>query len=128
MRNVMILLACVLGSMRASSQATFTYFSYRGDDVRFASDYDTCRQTLNPILAGFYPDPSICRVGDTYYLVNSTFAFFPGVPIFESKDLANWRQIGHVLNRESQLPLGKQGVSGGIYAPDIKYNPRNMTV
>ena len=127
MRNVMILLACVLGSMRASSQATFTYFSYRGDDVRFASDYDTCRQTLNPILAGFYPDPSICRVGDTYYLVNSTFAFFPGVPIFESKDLANWRQIGHVLNRESQLPLGKQGVSGGIYAPDIKYNPRNKT-
>jgi xylan 1,4-beta-xylosidase len=49
----------------------------------------------NPILPGFYPDPSICRVGDDYYLVNSTFAYFPGIPVFHSKDLVNWKLIGH---------------------------------
>ena len=59
----------------------------------------------NPVLSGFYPDPSICRAGDDYYLVNSTFEYFPGVPIFHSKDLVHWRQIGHVLTRPSQLPL-----------------------
>ena len=59
----------------------------------------------NPIIPGFYPDPSICRVEDDYYLVTSTFEFFPGVPIFHSKDLVNWKQLGHVLDRPSQLDL-----------------------
>ena len=53
----------------------------------------------NPILEGFYPDPSICKVGDRYYLVNSTFAFYPGIPIWSSTDLQNWKQIGYVLER-----------------------------
>jgi alpha-N-arabinofuranosidase len=75
----------------------------------------------NPILSGFYPDPSICRVNDDYYLVNSSFAYFPGVPIFQSKDLVNWKQIGHVLNRPSQLNLDGLGVSRGIFAPAIQY-------
>ncbi len=76
----------------------------------------------NPIMAGFYPDPSICRVGEDYYMVHSTFAYFPGVPIFHSKDLVNWKQIGHVLNRPEQLNLDGQGVSRGIFAPTISYN------
>lgn len=76
----------------------------------------------NPILPGFYPDPSICRVNEDYYLVTSTFAYFPGVPIFHSKDLINWKQIGHVLDRPSQLPLDGQGQSRGIFAPTIRYN------
>ena len=76
----------------------------------------------NPILPGFYPDPSICRVGDDYYLVNSSFSYYPGVPIFHSKDLVHWEQIGHVLERESQLPLGGSPQSGGIYAPTIRYH------
>lgn len=76
----------------------------------------------NPILAGFYPDPSICRVNDDYYLVTSTFSYFPGVPIFHSKDLVNWRQIGHVLDRKSQLDIGPVGHSQGIYAPTIRYD------
>ncbi len=79
-------------------------------------------QYRNPIIPGFYPDPSICRVGDTYYMVCSSFQFFPGVPLFESKDLLNWTQIGHVLTRESQLPLDKANSVGGIYAPTIRYN------
>lgn len=76
----------------------------------------------NPILKGFHPDPSICAVGDDFYLVNSTFAYFPGVPIFHSKDLANWEQIGNVFTRCSQLNLEKIGHSGGVYAPTIRYN------
>lgn len=76
----------------------------------------------NPIIPGFYPDPSICRVGEDYYLVNSSFEFFPGVPLWHSKDLANWEQIGHVLTRQSQLPLDNAWSSGGIYAPTIRYH------
>lgn len=76
----------------------------------------------NPILPGFYPDPSICRVGEDYYLVNSSFSYFPGVPVFHSKDLINWEQIGHILDRPSQLNLTNQAISQGIYAPTIRYN------
>ncbi len=59
----------------------------------------------NPVIPGFHPDPSICRAGDDFYLVNSSFQYFPGVPLFHSKDLINWEQIGHCLTRPSQLPL-----------------------
>ena len=76
----------------------------------------------NPILPGFYPDPSICAVGRDFYLVNSTFAYFPGVPIFHSRDLAHWRQIGNVLTRPSQLPLDGCRHSRGIYAPTLRYH------
>lgn len=74
----------------------------------------------NPVIPGFFPDPSICRSGDVYYLVTSSFQFFPGVPLFESRDLVNWTQIGHVLTRESQLPLAQANSTGGIYAPTIR--------
>ncbi|MDQ0885116.1 xylan 1,4-beta-xylosidase [Paenibacillus sp. V4I9] len=76
----------------------------------------------NPILAGFYPDPSICRVREDYYMVTSTFEYFPGVPIFHSKDLVHWRQIGHVLDRPSQLNLDGIPASRGIYAPTLRYH------
>ena len=83
-------------------------------------------QLQNPILPGCYPDPSICRVGNDYYMVNSSFAFYPGVPIWHSTNLTNWEQLGYVLNRPSQLPMyDGLRISGGIYAPDIKYNPHN---
>ena len=84
--------------------------------------FTTIAQVKNPILPGFYPDPSICRVGTDYYLVNSSFSFFPGVPIFHSTDLVNWKQIGHILDRPSQLKLTNQWISGGIYAPAIRYH------
>ena len=77
----------------------------------------------NPIIPGFHPDPSVCRVNDDFYLVNSSFGYFPGVPIFHSKDLVNWQQIGYVLNRPQQLPLNNAVLStGGIYAPTIRYH------
>lgn len=77
---------------------------------------------INPIIPGYHPDPSIVRVEDDYYIVNSSFQYFPGVPILHSTDLINWEHIGNILDRESQLPL--QGTSSwtGIYAPTIRYN------
>jgi xylan 1,4-beta-xylosidase len=115
-----------LSSAKAQT-ARFSYFTYSGNDTRFEKQIDNSCQYLNPIMAGFYPDPSICRKGDTYYLVNSSFSFFPGVPISTSKDLVNWKQIGHVLDRPSQLPLSGQKVSQGIFAPAISYNKKNNT-
>jgi len=76
----------------------------------------------NPILPGFHPDPSCVAVGGDYYIVNSTFQYFPGVPIYHSTDLQNWEQIGNVLDRPSQLPLSEPNSSLGIYAPTIRYN------
>lgn len=75
----------------------------------------------NPIQKGFYPDPSICRVGSEYYMVHSTFAYAPGIPVFRSCDLKNWILIGHVLERKEQLCLAGANVSQGIYAPTIRY-------
>jgi len=110
-------------TLMAQNTAVFEDFNYTAVN-RFAQQ-KTENQYQNPILAGFMPDPSICRKGDDYYLVNSTFSYFPGVPIWHSKDLVNWKQIGHVLNRESQLSLRNSSMSQGVYAPDIKYNPHN---
>jgi len=86
----------------------------------------------NPILPGFYPDPSICRLGEDYYLANSSFAYFPGVPLFHSRDLIHWRQIGHALTRKSQLSLDRVDKtfgfldecrnSLGIWAPTLRYH------
>ena len=80
------------------------------------------QQLRNPVIPGYHPDPSVCRVGDDYYLVNSSFQYFPGVPIFHSKDLVNWEQIGNVLDRESQLPLKGATSWQGVYAPTIRYH------
>lgn len=76
----------------------------------------------NPILAGFYPDPSICRAGDDFYIVNSSFAYYPGLPLFHSKDLLNWKQIGYAMDRPDQLNLDGAGVSRGLFAPSISYH------
>lgn len=76
----------------------------------------------NPVIKGFYPDPSVCKANGKYYMVCSSFQYFPGVPLFESDDLVNWKQIGHVLTRKSQVMLDKINSSGGVFAPTIRYN------
>ncbi|MGA9408631.1 MAG: glycoside hydrolase family 43 protein, partial [Bacteroidota bacterium] len=76
----------------------------------------------NPVIAGFYPDPSICRVGKDYYIVNSTFSYFPGINVFHSRDLVHWKLIGYVLNMPEQFNLDGQGVSRGLFAPAIRYH------
>ena len=74
----------------------------------------------NPVLKGFYPDPSVCSYNGKYYMVCSSFQYFPGVPLFESSDLVNWKQIGYVLTRSSQVMLDKINSSGGVFAPTIR--------
>jgi xylan 1,4-beta-xylosidase len=119
------LLVSLSGGVRfpTLTPARFDWFVYEGHD----SIYDKMRagpnDYVNPILAGFYPDPSITRgEGDNYYLVNSTFAYFPGIPVFHSKDLVNWTQIGNVIDRPSQLRFDSLGVSRGVFAPAIEYH------
>lgn len=81
----------------------------------------------NPVIPGFYPDPSICRVGDGYYLVNSTFHYFPAVPLWYSEDLVHWEQAGNVLDRASQVNLSGATRGTGIYAPTIRYDESDGT-
>ena len=101
-----------------SGAARFDWFEYRGSDASDSvpigpGDY------RNPILKGFYPDPSLTRAGDDFYLVTSTFAYFPGLPVFRSRDLVHWTQIGNAIDRPGQLDFGKLGLSRGVFAPDI---------
>lgn len=75
----------------------------------------------NPVLPGFYPDPSVCRVGDTYYLVASSFGYFPGIPIFTSNNLVHWEQIGHVLTESNWMDFTGLQLSDGVWAPTIRW-------
>lgn len=83
---------------------------------------DTNHIFKNPVLAGFYPDPSVCRAGSDYYLVTSSFAYYPGLPLFHSCDLVSWKQIGAALNRPEQLNLDGIGISRGLFAPTIRFH------
>ncbi|MDR2397306.1 MAG: glycoside hydrolase family 43 protein, partial [Spirochaetaceae bacterium] len=106
-------------------RAEFSYVAYTGHDPRFDRQEDDAY--VNPLLPGFYPDPAICRRGEDFFLVLSSFCYYPGVPIFHSRDLIHWASLGHVLNRPSQLDLDGMRLSRGIYAPSIAYNPHNQT-
>ena len=107
--------------MALNPSAYFKYFQYDGHDAVF--DQPAGPGTYrNPVLAGFYPDPSITQVDGKFYLVNSTFTFFPGIPVFESRDLVHWHQIGNVIDRPRELNFDNKDVSRGIFAPTIRYN------
>lgn len=114
-------------SIPQTNEAIFDFFEYQGEDVIFETPIDSIYEYRNPIVCGFYPDPSICRKGEDYYMVHSSFSYYPGIPILHSRDLVHWEQIGHVLDRPSQLKLDNLRLSGGIYAPAISYNPVNDT-
>jgi xylan 1,4-beta-xylosidase len=100
---------------------SFDWFEYTGRDAVFEQPLPA-GSYRNPVLAGYYPDPSITRAGDRFYLVNSTFAHFPGIPIFESTDLVHWKQIGNVIHRPSQLDFDGLGISRGVFAPTIEFH------
>ncbi|MGA1582682.1 MAG: glycoside hydrolase family 43 protein [Saprospiraceae bacterium] len=80
----------------------------------------------NPVLRGSYPDPSICRAGDTFYMANSSFEYFPGLPIHRSTDLVNWELVGYGLHRPEQVSgevnLRDVQSDGGIHAPSLRYH------
>jgi xylan 1,4-beta-xylosidase len=105
----------------SASAVRFESFEYTGNDAVFAEPLAP-GHFRNPILAGFYPDPDICRVGNDYYLVNSSFAYFPGIPVFHSDDLVNWMQVGNAISRPRQLNYSGLGVSRGIFAPALSHH------
>jgi alpha-N-arabinofuranosidase len=126
--NLCLILIMVCSTSFAQvNKAAFSFLEYRGKDAHFDGKINSEAQYRNPILSGMYPDPSICRRGDDYFLIHSSFSYFPGIPIFHSKDLVNWVQIGHVLDRPEQLSLKGLGMSAGVYAPAIEYNEQNQT-
>lgn len=120
--TLLIVLVCTFSARAQFANPRFDWFEYRGQDSIYNQLETGSDEYLNPIISGFHPDPSLVRVGEDYYLVNSSFSFYPGIPIFHSKDLVNWEQIGHVLDRPSQLPLDSLAISWGVFAPTIRYH------
>ena len=113
--------ASILSLSAQTTPVSFDWFEYTGRDSIFETPLPAGHYR-NPILAGYYPDPSICRVGEDYYLVNSTFSHFPGLPIFHSRDLINWQQLGHVIDRPTQLNYDGLRINQGLYAPAISHH------
>lgn len=113
--------ACTVAHAAAPPRAHFEWFDYRGGDPsdQVKAGPGTYR---NPILHGFYSDPSITRVGKDFYLVTSTFAYFPGMPVFHSRDLVHWTQIGNAIDRTAQLDFKHLRLSRGVFAPSITYH------
>lgn len=109
-------------SVALNGSAAFDWFEYKGKDSVYFNLNKTTDHYYNPILAGFNPDPSICKAEDAYYLVTSSFTYFPGIPIYKSLDLVNWELIGHVITRESQADFSNAGLSRGLFAPTIRYH------
>lgn len=101
-------------------EARFHTFSYSGQDPASLPQPGE-GEYRNPVLSGFYPDPSVTQAGARYYLVTSTFAYFPGIPVFESRDLVTWEQIGNVIDRPGMLDFSGLGLSRGVFAPTIEY-------
>lgn len=115
-----ILLAGMATLSAHAGEVRFTEVAYSGDDREAAIADDQYR---NPVVAGFYPDPSAIRVGDDFYLVNSSFGYFPGLPVFRSTDLVSWEQIGNAIDRPAQIDYGdKEELTRGLFAASISHH------
>lgn len=129
MKRIGILSVIVLAATAAiaDNEACFSQFTYRGCDPYYADSLTGPGEFYNPVISGWASDPSIARKGDDYWLVTSTFGYFPGVPVYHSTDLITWHHVANALNRPEQLPWlnGLSLDKGGIYAPAITYNPHN---
>jgi xylan 1,4-beta-xylosidase len=108
----------VEAAREAGSWAHFTWVSYAGSDP--IEPPVSPQQYRNPIIPGFQPDPSILRVKNDYYLINSSFGFFPGIPIFHSRDLVNWAQLGNAIDRRTQFNFSGLGIARAVFAPTIR--------
>lgn len=101
--------------------AEFEHFSYEGRDRVFEAEGNS-HTYINPVVAGFFPDPSVVRVGDDYYMTHSSFAYTPGLPILHSQNLVDWALVGNALNRTEQINMEGLGISRGIFAPTLRYH------
>ena len=113
--------ASALSQADSSTTVSFDWFEYQGRDSIYATEPPQ-GSFNNPILEGYYPDPSVTRVGDRYYLVNSTFAHWPGIPIHESTDLVHWKLVGHALSDPKKFTFDGLNISRGVFAPSIHFH------
>jgi xylan 1,4-beta-xylosidase len=122
--NARFLIAALamIASPAAASDAVFSYVSYSGTNPVDQAMPPKIGQYQNPIIPGFHPDPSIVRVGEDYFLVNSSFAFYPGLPIFRSRDLVNWAQIANAIDRPGMFDFSGLGVARAVFAPTIRHH------
>jgi alpha-N-arabinofuranosidase len=111
-------LASLAAPCAAAPSARFSEMSYAASDL----PETPAGHYRNPVLPGFQPDPSIVKVGEDFYLVNSTFSWFPGIPVYHSRDLVNWRLIGHAIDRPGQLDFAGLGTNRGVFAPAIEWH------
>jgi xylan 1,4-beta-xylosidase len=121
LKKILLLAALAAGPASATDPVRFEWFQYDGRDLGF-EPRPVDGTYRNPILAGYNPDPSITRVGDRFYLVNSTFAHWPGIPIRESTDLVNWKLIGYALNDPTKIDYDGLDISRGVFAPAIEHH------
>lgn len=119
MKRFMLGVICALVCQVAAASVVVKEISYRGDD---GGPVPSSMQYRNPVLTGFYPDPSVIRVGDDFYLVNSTFGYFPGLPVFHSRDLVDWTQLGNAIDRPDQIDYGHGELTGGLFAASISHH------
>ncbi len=120
------LLACLLAAGACAGEARFVAIDYRGDD---GGPEPASMQYRNPVIAGFHPDPSAIRVGDDYYLVASSFGYYPGLPLFHSTDLVSWRQIGNAIDRTGQMPYGDgEELTRGLFAATIAHDGQRFYI
>jgi xylan 1,4-beta-xylosidase len=117
-----VIVSGLLSITTAQTGVAFSSFQYEGVVRLLDAHRLQPGEFLNPILPGMYPDPSIVRVGSDFYLVTSSFVWYPSIPIFHSDDLVHWKQIGFVLDRPGQIDLNHAQVSEGIFAPTIRYH------
>ncbi|MBJ7416321.1 MAG: glycoside hydrolase family 43 protein, partial [Niveispirillum sp.] len=104
-----------------AGEARFDWFEYRGSDPADAKTLGA-NEYRNPVIAGFYPDPSITRAGEDYYLVNSSFGWLPGLPVFHSRDLVTWTQVSNAIARPGLVNFGHGGLTGGLFAASISHH------
>ena len=120
------LLASLLAAGACAGEARFPAIDYRGDD---GGPSPLATQFRNPVVAGFYPDPSAIRVGDDFYLVTSSFGYYPGLPLFHSTDLVSWRQIGNAIDRPQQMPYGDgEELTRGLFAATLSHDGRRFYI
>ena len=124
----MLLFTALTLSRAFANPAVFDWVSYRGHDPVEAAKPLRAGSYRNPVIPGFQPDPSIVRVGRDYYLVNSSFAFFPGLPIFHSRDLVNWTQIGNAIDRPGMVDFSGLGIARAIFAPTIRFRAGSLYI
>ncbi len=115
---LLLSLACAF-SAPYRAEVLIQSISYQGNDKQPPLQAGNYR---NPIVPGFHPDPSIVREGDDFYLVNSTFGYFPSLPVHHSRDLVNWTQIGNAIDRPGQINYGKDELTRGLFAASISHN------